>query len=292
MTAAYETFFGLGERPFSLTADARYFYEARSHAHALQTMMAGLASADSCLVVTGDVGVGKTMLCSTLAERLGAHTSVSVVPNPVLEPGALFRLLLDDLFGDDAAAPPEAARLTDPVARDLLVDLLAARRQRGERAPVVILDDAHTLPAGLVDHIVSLALQQHDGEGGLLRFVLVGFSRDDVCLGIPALDDLVAVKARLQPLDRDDCARYVAHRLAIAGRAGSARFTPQAINVLYGVSGGVPRLINLLCERALRESRARGAHDIEPAVIQVAAGALQLVRARPRRFRWFGRHVS
>jgi general secretion pathway protein A len=95
----------------------------------------------------------------------------------------------------------------------------------------------------------------------------------------------------LQPFGREDCAAYVAHRLAIAGGA-HVTFTPRAIDALFGLSGGMPRLVNLLCERALQEGAALGMRKIEPAAVEAAAAALELLHARPRRFRWFQRRVS
>jgi general secretion pathway protein A len=95
----------------------------------------------------------------------------------------------------------------------------------------------------------------------------------------------------LQPFGRDDCAAYVAHRLAIAGGA-QVTFTPRAVDALFGLSGGLPRLVNLLCERALQEGAALGMRKIEPAAVEAAASALELLHARPRRFRWFQRRVS
>jgi len=108
-----------------------------------------------------------------------------------------------------------------------------------------------------------------------------------------ALDDRVSTKARLLPLGRDECAAYVAYRLTIAGGGGATvSFSHRAIDVLYGLSGGVPRLVNLLCERALQEAAAADEHTVEPDGIDSAASALELLRARRRRFRWFTKRVS
>jgi general secretion pathway protein A len=106
-----------------------------------------------------------------------------------------------------------------------------------------------------------------------------------------ALDQQISTRARLLPFGREDCAAYISHRLKLAGGA-DVGFTSRAIDVLFALSGGVPRLVNLLCERALCEAAAGRARRIEPAYIEAAASALELLRARPKRFRWFHRHVS
>ena len=100
-------------------------------------------------------------------------------------------------------------------------------------------------------------------------------------------DDRLAVRARLLPLERDECERYITHRLAIAGGT-PVTFSAQALEVIYALSGGVPRLVNLLCERGLQEAAAVTADRIEPKMIESAASALDLVRLRPKRFRWYG----
>ena len=105
---------------------------------------------------------------------------------------------------------------------------------------------------------------------------------------LPAFaDDGLSVKARLLPLERDECERYIIHRLAIGG-GNAVTFSTQAIEVIYNLSGGVPRLVNLLCERALQEAASREANRVEPVMIESAAAALDLIRLRPKRFRWYG----
>jgi general secretion pathway protein A len=100
-------------------------------------------------------------------------------------------------------------------------------------------------------------------------------------------DDRVAIRARLLPLERDECPRYISHRLAIAG-GGAVTFSAPALEVIYALSGGVPRLVNLLCERALHEAATAATNRVEPVMIESAASALDLMRLRHRRFRWYG----
>jgi len=131
--------------------------------------------------------------------------------------------------------------------------------------------------------IASLA-SNHDR---VLQLLLAG---QPALGGAPTLpshaDDRLSVRCRLQPLERDECERYIIHRLAIGG-GNAVTFSTAAIEAIYALSGGVPRLVNLLCERALQEGATREANRIEPVMIESAAAALDLIRLRPKRFRWF-----
>jgi MSHA biogenesis protein MshM len=268
---SYESFFGLAERPFSLTPDTRYFFKSRSHGQALETLAFGLRQRERVLLVTGDLGIGKTVLCRMLAEQLRRRTRVALISSPLMSVENLTRMLETELGLGNGLGHP------DPDKRD---------------GAILIIDEAHTLPLALVDHLLPLTRV----EGDPLQIVLIGEPRGGTHggggLGINGLNEQISTKARLLPLGRDECASYVSHRLSLAGIASTARFAPRAIDTLYGLSGGMPRLLNLLCERALQEAAAAGAHTIDPAAVEAAASALQLLRVRPRRFRWFGRRVS
>jgi general secretion pathway protein A len=295
MTPGYESFFGLAERPFSLTPDPRYFFKSRTHGRAIETLTFGLRRRERHLLVTGDLGLGKTILCRTLVEQLRRRVPVSLVANPLLTAGALFRLLLDDFGGSctDEAERGSACEATAYKLHDTLLQCLAASFKSSGEGAVVVIDEAHTLPVLLVEHLLSLAALEHNREK-LVHLVLVGQQApgEPGALGLRGLDERVSTKARLLPLGRDECAAYVTHRLAIAGSSAETSFSPRALDILYGLSGGVPRLVNLLCERALQEAAIQEAHKIEPAMINAASSALELLRTRPRRFRWFTRRVS
>ena len=294
LTGAYESFFGLHERPFSLTPDPKYFYESRSHGAAREALTAGLGRGERFLLVTGDLGIGKTAMCRTLVPALRRHLLVGFIANPLLTPSGLFRLLLED-FGALAAGE----RRTDTPAgasphelRDRLVGLLERSRQAGTGA-VVIIDEAQTLPLSVVEHLLLLGALHHPHEPPL-QLVLVGqpMLAEPGSIGVRALNDHVATRARLAPLARDECAAYLSHRLSVAGADLPSCFSAGAVDMLYALSGGVPRLVNLLAERALQEAASEATHKIGPAMIDAAASSLELLRGTPRRFRWFSRRVS
>jgi type II secretory pathway predicted ATPase ExeA len=294
MSPGYESFFGLVERPFSLTPDPNYFFKSRSHGRAIELLNVGLRRREQFLLVTGDLGVGKTTLCRTLVEQLRRKTPVSFVRNPLLTPGGLYRLLIED-FGAlpfDAAKRARFESATPFQLRDQLLQFLGNVSRRAYAA-VVVIDEAHTMPALLVEQVLGLAALEQNGQK-LMQLVLVGQAGpgDQSTLGIGALDQLVSTSVRLQPMAREECAGYVAHRLVIAGAGATASFTPRAVDVLYRLSNGVPRLVNLLCERALQEAAVQATHSVESAMIDAAASDLELLRPRPKRFRWFFKRVS
>lgn len=284
----YEAFYGLVERPFSLTPDPKYYFRSRSHGRAFDALSAGLGRRESLLLVTGDLGVGKTTLCRTLMVLLERKARAALVGNSLLSPEDLLRLLLQDLgaIAKDEIRQGRLVGATRPELRQLLDEFLT-RLKSSKDGAVLIIDEAHSLPAATVDQIVQLASLESNRER-VLQILLAGQPSVTGGPTLPAsLDERLSTRARLLPLERDECERYLHHRLTIAGGAGVS-FSTRAVDVIYGLSGGVPRLVNLLAERALQEGAMQNARRIEPTMIESAASALQLLRLRPKRFRWFG----
>jgi general secretion pathway protein A len=284
----YEAFFGFVERPFSLTPDPRYYFRSRSHSRAFDALSAGVARRESLLLVTGDLGVGKTTLCRTFMALLERKTRAALVGNSLLSPEDLLRLLLQDLGAIDKE-DVRHGRLVGASRSELqeMLDEFLMRLRSNQDGAVLIIDEAHSLPSATVEQIVQLAAMASNREK-VLQVLLAGQPSVSSGLTLPrALDERLATRAKLLPLEREECEKYVHHRLTIAGGAG-VTFSPAALDVIYGLSGGVPRLVNLLCERALQEGAAQGVRRMEPPMIESAASALQLLHLRPKRFRWFG----
>lgn len=284
----YEAFYGFVERPFSLTPDPKYYFRSRSHGRAFDRLSAGIGRRESLLLVTGDLGVGKTTLCRTVMALLERKTRAALVGNSLLSPEDLLRLLLQDLgvIAKDEVLHGRLVGATGPELRQMLDEFLVRLRSTKDSA-VLIIDEAHSLPSATVEQIVQLAALESNREK-VLQILLAGQPSVTGGSTLPlALDERLSTRAKLLPLERDECERYVSHRLTIAGGAG-VTFSQRAIDVIYGLSGGVPRLVNLLAERALQEGATQNARRIEPTMIESAASALQLLRLRPKRFRWFG----
>ena len=286
----YEAFFGFVERPFSLTPDPKYYFRSRSHSRAFDALSAGIARRESLLLVTGDLGVGKTTLCRTFIDLIERKTRAALVGNSLLSPEDLLRILLQDL-GAVAKDEVRRGRLIGATRVELqhLLDEFLLDLRSSKNSAVLIVDEAHSLPASTVEQIISLASLESNREK-VLQVLLAGQPASGGALALPKpLDERIATRARLLPLERDECERYVSHRLTIAGGSGVG-FSLRALEVIYALSGGVPRLVNLLCERALQEGAAAGSRKIEPEMVESAASTLELLRLRPKRFRWFGTH--
>lgn len=287
---SYERAYDLVERPFSLTPDEKYHFRSGAHRRALEMVAAAHRRGERFLMITGDLGSGKTTLCRTLVSQLTRQGPASFVANPLLRPEDLLRLLLQD-FGAVSVDEVRRGRLagaTRNELEDLLHHFLLGLQSR---SAVVVIDEAQLMPQAIVEQVVQLSTLERGGTP-MLRFVLVGQSSGYLqSLTEQRLDQHIASRARLTPLEREECGGYITHRMMIAG-GGPEVFSSRAIEAIYDLSGGLPRLVNLLCERALQDGAALGARRIEPALIEQGASALELLRARPKRFRWFGSRVS
>ena len=283
----YEAFFRVSQRPFSLTPDPKFYFRSRSHGRVFDTLSTAIARRDGLMMVIGDLGVGKTTLCRTLMESPERKSRSALVGNALLSPEDLLRLMLQDL----GAIPKGDARhgtLGQAVRTDLVqqFDRFLGELHEANDSALMIIDEAHSLPPATMEQIVEIASLESNRHK-VLQFLLAGQPTAGGGGTLPRLvDERLTVRARLLPLERDESERYVHHRLTIAGGA-AVTFSAPAIEVIYALSGGVPRLVNLLCERALQEAASAHANRIEPGMIESAASALDLLRIRPKRFRWF-----
>jgi type II secretory pathway predicted ATPase ExeA len=210
---------------------------------------------------------------------------VSYIPNGILSPEELYRRLLHDL--GTAGAHADRRRLEQADRSELAVTVADLLRDSTGPAPFVMIDEAHLLPPVTADHLISLASLDRGGRP-LLQVLLASQPPTAGSPTMPqAAEESVLHRARLTPLDRDECEAYIQHRLNVAG-AAPIGIAPRTVDVLYGLSAGVPRLVNLLCERAMQEAAALGLRRLEHSMFETAASSLALLRMRSQRFRWFG----
>lgn len=284
----YGTFFRFSQRPFSLTPDPRFYFRSRSHSRVFDALSAAIARRESVMLVLGDLGVGKTTLCRTLLDLQERKSRAALVGNALLSPEDLLRLMLQDL-GALSKDEVKQGRLVNAGRAELveMFDQFLGRLRASGDGAVLIVDEAHSLPPATRDQVLEIASLESNRDR-VLQFLLAAQPAVGGAAMLPAFpDDRIAVRARLLPLERDECERYIVHRLAIAG-GNAVTFSTTAVEVIYKLSGGVPRLVNLLCERGLQETAAREANRVEPSMIESAASALDLIRLRPKRFRWYG----
>lgn len=283
----YAAFFRLTQRPFSLTSDPKFYFRSRSHARVFDALSAAITRRESLMLVLGDLGVGKTTLCRTLLDLQERKSRAALVGNALLSPDDLLRLMLQDLgavskeeVGDGRLINADRAALLE------MFEAFLTRLSETKDGAVVIIDEAHSLPPATKQQVIEIASLASNRDH-VLQFLLAGQPAVGGAPMMPAFsEDRISVRARLLPLERDECERYVIHRLAIAG-GNAVTFSAAAVEVIYSLSGGVQRLVNLLCERALQEGAAEQANRIEPRMIEFAASALDLIRLRPKRFRWY-----
>ena len=279
----YDTFYGLHEPPFSLTADPRFLYHSAAHDRAAQAMLGAIRRRDGVAVLTGDHGVGKTMLCRAIMEQLDRRTLISLVADPFVTPEDLLKRVLVD-FGVTSGSDVAAGRLAKASRADLqtaLRDFLYSLAPLQAFA-VVIIDEAQNLSVDLLKEVRVLA--DTGGDERLLQLMLVGKPSLLATLSKPELRPLlqrVSVRAVLGPLAGDEMTGYVAHRLQVAGASPRIEFDDLATQRLYAISRGAPRVINLVCDHALAEGSAASASRIDEGFIGRAAEALDLAPRAP-----------
>jgi general secretion pathway protein A len=252
--AMYEDYYGFVEKPFSLTPDPKYLYKSESHANAFELLQYAVRRREGFVVVTGDIGTGKTTLCRAVLEQLDRKTFTALILNPFLAEEDLLRLILQDfgVVSRDEIKRGRLAGVSKPelieTLNDFLLSLLPLRA-----TAVLIIDEAQNLPRQVLEHIRILTNLETNKEK-LLQIVLVGQMNLKDVLRSPELrqlDQRVSIRYSLKPLTKEETAAYVAHRLTIAGGGSAVSFTPKALHVVHRCTTGIPRLINLLCDRAL-----------------------------------------
>lgn len=280
----YEDYFGFTEKPFSLTPDPKYLYKSESHASAFELLQFAIRRREGFVVVTGDIGTGKTTLCRAVMGQLDRKVFTALVLNPFLSEDDLLRLILQD-FGVVSREEIKRGRLIG-VSKQELIDtlnefLLSLLPLRA--SAVLILDEAQNLPRQVLEQIRILSNLETDKDK-LLQIVLVGQCNLKENLRTPELrqlDQRVSIRCGLKPLSRDETGAYVGHRLAIAGGGANVTFTGASLDLVHRCTGGIPRLINLVCDRALLCGYSERSIRILPDMIRKAAVSLDL--AFPRR---------
>ena len=250
----YEDYYGFVQPPFSLTPDPRFLYRSESHDVALQQVWQAIRRKEGFIVLTGDIGTGKTTLCRTLLEQFDQTTFTALILNPFLSVEELLRevLLSFGVVSKDAMKTGRLATASKhELVRTLHDFLLSLVPLHG--SAVLIIDEAQHLSPEVLEEIRVLSnLETNDQK--LLQVVIVGQLNLIEILAKPDLRQLhqrISIRCYLKALTREEVEAYVTHRLWVARGSTSVTFTPKAFDLVHSISGGVPRMINLLCDRAL-----------------------------------------
>ena len=291
----YEAYYGLAEKPFSLTPDPKYLYRSESHGNAFDLLQYAIRRREGFVVVTGDIGTGKTTICRALLEQIDRNTFTALVLNPFLTEEDLLKRILQD-FGVVSRDEARCGRLSTASKQELietLYDFLLGLIAIKARA-VLIIDEAQNLPLPVLEQIRILSNLETDKEK-LLQIILVGQLNLQPLLRSPEmrqLDQRVSIRYELKPLDAETVGAYVQHRLTVAGGSAGVTFAPPAIREIHLLSGGIPRLINLICDRALLAGYSLRANRITVEMVAHAAESLELPVTRRSRFGWLARRAS
>ncbi|MGH6692643.1 MAG: ExeA family protein, partial [Gammaproteobacteria bacterium] len=275
----YEPFYGLKAKPFSLSTDPRPFFKSPSHSSVLDDLLSSIRRREGIVVLTGEMGTGKTTLCRAALYQLDRKTFTTFVPDPFLSREDLLRMLLVD-FGEVSIDDLRRGRLSGASRPDLSYQLyeFLTSLESVDAFAVLVIDEAQHLAAPLLEEI--RALSELEAGRRLLQIVLVGQPELQTHLKqfrMRHIDQRDTMRCELRPLTREDVAGYVAHRLAMVGGAQERiAFASAAIDVIHATSNGVPRLVNIICDRALSRAHLERLSVIGPPVVAGAIDELQL----------------
>lgn len=262
----YAAYFGLREPPFAITPDPAYVYPSRHHQEALAHLLYGAGENGGFVQLTGEVGTGKTTLIRTLLEQRLENVDIALCLNPRLTVGELLATVCDEL----GVAYPRGESTLKPLLDALNAHLLQAHA--AGRRTVLIIDEAQNLSREVLEQI-RLLTNLETAKHKLLLIILVGQPELRQLLGRPDLRQLtqrITARYHLPSLDRRETAAYIGYRLRVAG-GDEDLFTPGARWVVYRRSGGIPRLINIICDRALLGAYGQGARRVTARLVGQAA---------------------
>jgi general secretion pathway protein A len=278
----YTSFFGLTEKPFAITPDPRYLYLSERHAEALAHLLYGINESGGFIQLTGEVGTGKTTVVRTLLSRVPHHADVAVILNPRVTPVEFLLTICEELGLDIAAADRDSVKqMVDALNRRLL-----SAHAEGRRI-IVLVDEAQNLSIEVLEQ-VRLLTNLETPTQKLLQIILIGqpelrdlLDRTD----LRQLAQRITGRYHLKPLSREETKGYVRHRLRVAGATGEI-FTPAALSEVHRLSMGIPRVINVACDRALLGAYTQETRKVTAALVRRAAGEVYGRKFMPTWLGW------
>jgi len=275
----YKDYFHLSEMPFSIAPNPRFLYMSDRHREALAHLIYGVQGEGGILLLTGEVGTGKTTLCRCLLEQIQSRCDVAIILNPKMSAHELLASICDEFHIEVPGDAPSVKVLVDAINRHLL-----QANAQGRRA-VLIIDEAQNLHADVLEQL-RLLTNLETNTRKLLQIILIGQPELMAMLRQPELRQVaqrIVARYHLGKLSRLEVAAYVAHRLRVSGT--QTPILPYAlVGTLYRLTGGVPRLINLVCDRALLGTYVQRGMQVTTKTLKQAATEVIDVSARPRRW--------
>lgn len=261
----YLEHFTLRESPFSLTPDPDYYFNCTGHQQALNVLLVALQSGEGLIKITGEVGTGKTLLCRKLLAALANEFYAAYLPNPLLQPYELYQALAEELN----IVVPHGITMHDLVKR--ITERLVALRKQDKRV-VLCIDEVQAMPR---DSLEALRLLSNLETEKLKLLQIVIFAQPELD-GMLEGSDLRQLRQRitfsydLPALDRNAVSGYVNHRLKVAGYEGAPLFGEAALDAVFRASRGIPRLVNILCHKAMMAAYGQGASQVDLSQVRMA----------------------
>lgn len=267
----YTRYFGLTEKPFAIAPNPRYLFMSELHREALAHLMYGISSEGCIILLTGDVGTGKTTVCRCLIDQLPDKTDIAMILNPKLTINDLLKTICDELKIPIPATTPSIKNYIDQLNAYLL------RAHAEGRNTALIVDEAQNLDIEVLEQL-RLLTNLETNTNKLLQIILIGQPELRNILGDPKLSQInqrITTRYHLKPLQAADVSTYIEHRIAVAG--GTSRnvlFSKKAIQYAAKISKGIPRVINTLCDHALLGAYANNRDHVSLGIIKKAAAEL------------------
>jgi len=267
--SVYLQYYKLREAPFNITPDPRFLFFSRRHQEAFDHLLFGIRERKGFIQLTGEVGTGKTTVCRRLLEELGPNYKTALILNPFLTAGQLLRAIALEL-----GLP---TRRTDRLSILHALNNFVLEQVNAGNDVVLLFDEAQNLTHELLEQIRLLSnLETHSQK--LLQICLIGQPELRDKLADPSLRQLrqrITIRYHLSPLTRDETAEYINRRLSLAGANGTPRFDDGAVHRVYEYSGGVPRLINAVCDKALLAGFVKEQQVLMEDLVKLAIDELQ-----------------
>jgi len=263
----YYDYFEFNEPPFNLTPNSKFFFESSKHKEALSSLLYAIEERKGFIVITGEIGSGKTTVSRALINKLNRNTEVALITNTHLNSKDLLLTLLEDLEIGFQPGDSKSKLLSN------LNEYLLTQAHRGHNV-VLIIDEAQNLKPNVLEEVRMLSNLETETDK-LIQIVLIGQPELKLKLGLHQLEQLrqrVAIYFHLAPLSFEEMQEYILHRLKVAGRGPREYFAPEAMRLVHEFSNGVPRLINQICDFALLTAYADGHTTVDEYVMREAIG--------------------
>ena len=258
----YYRFYGFKESPFNITPNSQFFFPSAKHLEALNTLVYAITERKGFVVITGEIGAGKTTICRTLINQLDPATKVALITNTLISRGDLLTMILEDLRVEFTPGPK--AKLLSRL-NDYLIEQL-----RNDINVVLIIDEAQNLTPSIFEEVRMLSNLETEKEK-LIQIIFLGQPELKKKLALNHLEQLrqrITAFYHLTTLNRKETHEYILHRLKIASGTGRLYFTPKALDLVYEFSRGIPRVINQICDSTLLSGYVREAYVIDEKIMR------------------------